>query len=95
MKLGALLATAGAASDWDRLDAATRELGPQLARLAAQGPWNDAERAALARLRAAHDGAAAACGAAAAALAARLDEMRNNKDGWIAYAMGATEDRNP
>ena len=44
------------------------------------------------RLRAAHDRAAQAGAAAAAGLQARMDEMRDNKEGWIAYALaGATE----
>lgn len=87
--IGAELAAAGAARDWARLDAAARALAPQLAALAASGPWSAAEGAALAQLRAGHDQAAAACAGAVEALATRLEEMRTNKEGWIAYALGS------
>ena len=87
--LAAALADAGAARDWERLGALAKALAPQLSALAARGPWTAAERAALTRLRAAHDGAAAACAAALEELGQRLAEMRNNKDGWIAYALAS------
>jgi hypothetical protein len=90
--LAQALAAAGAASDWARLDALTRALAPQLQALAAEGPWSVAELAALTRLRAAHDSAAAACSGALAMVTARLDEMRNNKEGWIAYALASQTD---
>lgn len=87
--LAAALADAGATRDWERLGALAKALAPQLSALAARGPWTAAERAALARLRAAHDGAAASCAAALEELGQRLAEMRNNKDGWIAYALAS------
>ncbi|MFL6675553.1 MAG: hypothetical protein ACJ8LG_19935 [Massilia sp.] len=86
-QLRAGLLDAAAERDWDRLGAGTRALAPQLARLGAGGPWNGAERRALAQLRDAHDLAAATCATAVEALARRLDEMRANKEGWIAYAL--------
>lgn len=86
-RLGARLRDAGSRSDWDLLGSAVTELGPQLQALAARGPWNGAERAALGRLRGAHDGAAAACAAAAQALQARLDDMNGNKEARMAYAL--------
>jgi hypothetical protein len=88
-KLTAAFVDAGAARDWDSLDALARALGPQLSTLGARGAWNASELAALAQLRAAHDGAAAACGEALDTLGARLADMRNNKDGWIAYALAS------
>jgi hypothetical protein len=88
LQLRAAIADAAAARDWDRLGSTERALAPQLQALAARGPWNAAERAALAQLRAAHDGAAEACAGAANALSRHLDEMRANKEGWIAYALG-------
>lgn len=88
-KLAAAIQDAGAACDWEGLGALARALGPQLSALAGKGTWNAAELAALAQLRAAHDGAAAACGAALDTLGARLADMRNNKDGWIAYALAS------
>lgn len=80
---------AAAARDWERLGALAKALAPQLAALAARGPWSAAELAALARLRAAHDDAAAACAEALEHLGQRLAEMRNNKDGWMAYALAS------
>jgi Mlc titration factor MtfA (ptsG expression regulator) len=65
----------------------TRTLAPQLDALAANGQLSGAERAALLRLREAHDHAAEAVAAAAQALNKRMDDMRANKEGWIAYAM--------
>jgi len=90
--LAAAFTAAGAARDWERLGFLAGALAPQLAALAKSGAWTNAELAALARLRAAHDGAAAACADALDALAAKLAEMRDNKDGWMAYALsGDTE----
>ena len=86
-KLAAAFQEAGAARDWECLDALARALPAQLANLGARGTWSAAELAALAQLRAAHDGAAAACADALDALSSKLAEMRNNKDGWMAYAL--------
>ena len=91
-RLAKLLADAGASADWELLARATRELGPQLQALAAGKPWSDAERAALARLRGAHDGAASQVATAAGELQARLDDMRVNKEGWMAYALAGEPD---
>jgi len=85
--LAAVLIDAGARADWGLLGAAVRELGPQLQALAASGPWTGAERAALARLRGAHEGASVAVNEASARLQTRMDELLSNKEGWIAYAL--------
>ena len=87
--LAAAFRDAGEARDWERLGALAKALAPRLSALAARGPWTAAELAALARLRAAHDAAAAACAEALESLGQRLAEMRNNKDGWIAYALAS------
>lgn len=92
LQLDAQLAQATGCGDWTLLEPSVRDLAPQLKTLAARGPWNGAERAALARLRAVHARAASACDGAAAALAARLDEMRSNKEGWMAYALAGDTD---
>lgn len=88
-QLAAALAQAGAARDWERLGALAHALAPQLAALKARGPWTDGELAALAQLRSHHDTAAAACTETLELLGARLADMRNNKDGWIAYALAS------
>ena len=85
--LGNILQDAAARQDWDRLGEQARALLPALNALAAQGPWTAGERTALERVRAQHDTAARDVAAAARALEPRLEEMRANKDGWIAYAM--------
>jgi hypothetical protein len=88
VQLRAALADAGAQRDWDRLGALAGALAPRLAALAAAGPWHASELAALAQLRAAHEQAALACSDALGALERSLDDMRANKEGWIAYALG-------
>jgi len=85
--LTSVLADAAGRADWDRLGSAVRELAPTLQALAAAGPWNGAERAALLRLHNTHATAARAVAAAAAGLQARIDDMLANKEGWIAYAL--------
>lgn len=86
-KLGEQLAAAAAAAQWDQLQAVVQALPAQLRALAARGPLDAAERQALARLRHAYQQAEAACARAGETLALRLEEMRNNKEGWIAYAL--------
>jgi len=90
--MGDALRAAAASADWDRLGALAAALAPALRTLAAQGPWNAAERTALQRLRSLHDEAAAGVDAQLAALGTRLDGMRANKDGWLAYAMHSETD---
>lgn len=86
-QLGDAMQAAAARADWTRLGEQARDLAPALHLLAARGPWSAAERNALQHLRSQHDAAAASAGHAARALGARLEELRANKDGWIAYAM--------
>lgn len=87
--LSAAFRAAGASRDWEGLGALAHSLAPQLAALTNGGAWTEDELAALTRLRTAHEGAAAACGDALDTLAARLAEMRDNKDGWMAYALAS------
>jgi len=86
-RLGDALQGAASREDWDGLGEHTRALSPLLRALAAHGPWNAAERVLLERVHAQHDAAALRAAAAARALEPRLEEMRANKDGWIAYAL--------
>lgn len=85
--LARVLLDAGARADWEVLGRAVRELAPGLQALAGDHPWTAAERAALARLRSAHEAAAQAADAASALLRARMDDMVANKEGWMAYAL--------
>jgi hypothetical protein len=86
-RLGDALQAAAARDDWDGLGEHTRALSPLLHALTAHGPWNAAERVLLERVHAQHDAAALRAAAAARALEPRLEEMRANKDGWVAYAL--------
>lgn len=87
LAMGDALQAAASGADWDRLAALATALMPALRALAAHGPWNAAERAALQRLRSLHDEAAAGVAAQVNDIGARLDTLRANKDGWLAYAM--------
>jgi len=87
LAIGDAIESAAADADWHRLGEHARALAPALQALAARGPWNGAERAALQRLRGQHDAAAAGAARAADAIEARLDTMRANQEGWLAYAM--------
>jgi flavin reductase (DIM6/NTAB) family NADH-FMN oxidoreductase RutF len=86
-RLTVRLRDASARADWNLLERAVRELGPQVQALVERGAWSARERVALAGLRAAHDGAARAIAEAAAQLEAQLDELNDNKEGWMAYAL--------
>jgi len=90
--LSRALLDALARTDWTQLGVQVRELGPRVQELAKAGPWNAAERAALLRLREAHQRAHAQADAASAQLQARLDEMAGNKEGWMAYALAGEPD---
>lgn len=81
------LKAARAARDWERVGRVVDALPARLAAWAAAGALRPAEQRALTQLRAAHDVAARACGGAAREIAARLDEIHNNKEGWMAYAL--------
>lgn len=86
-QLGDAMQTAAGCADWDRLGTHVRALGPALRALALQGPWTAAERTALEQVRAQHAAAATSAAAAARTLETRLEELRANREGWIAYAM--------
>lgn len=90
--LGSLLLDAGARADWELLGRTVGELAPRLQGMAAERPWSEPERAALARLRDAHATAAQAVAAASAQLQQRMDDMLANKEGWMAYALADEPD---
>jgi hypothetical protein len=88
------LRAAGAAADWEALAKADAALAPALAALAARGPWRGPERLALQALREAHEQARQRCAQAKTQLGEHLHEMRENKEGWIAYALYSETDPN-
>ena len=81
------LATAAAARDWERLATAVAALAPQLQALLVHGPFSPAELRAVTRLRASHALATQVCDEQRAEVLARINELQDNKAGWIAYAL--------
>lgn len=82
------LDTALRGDDWSAMEQADRDVAAGLPQLAAAGPWSAAERQALQQLQACHALASSRCNAAVATLAQQLDGMRQQRDGWLAYAGG-------
>lgn len=90
-QLSAHLLQAAKVQHWDALEQADQAVAAQLPALAAQGPWSDAERAALQALIQAHDAARRAAAAAGSALAERIAQLQSGRDGWLAYALHSQE----
>jgi hypothetical protein len=82
-----------AARDWDALAQVNRRMSECLPPLAAQGRLQGAERAALNELITAHRHSVELCARELGDLEQKLDDMRANKDGWLAYA--ATDELEP
>lgn len=87
LHLAQQLSAATTASDWAALAAINTLMASTLPALAAQGAWTPAERAALAALRELHLAAVAKVDGAAAGLGQRIQDMTNNREGWLAYAL--------
>jgi hypothetical protein len=83
------LQAAGEAGEWRALAVIDRELAGRWEKFVAHGPWTASERQALAVLHQAHSEAAALCGREVQRLQERLAELRLNKEGWMAYAVGS------
>lgn len=81
------LRSASAAADWDALAVVNTALAKELPALAARAPWNGAELALLAQLRASHAQAFQACSEENERLGLSLGEMHANKEGRLAYAL--------
>ncbi|WP_426338376.1 hypothetical protein ACN9MZ_18270 [Pseudoduganella sp. S-14] len=87
LQLAQQLSAATAASDWTALAAMNTLMAATVPRLAAQGAWTPAERAALAALRDLHLAAVAKVDGATAEAGQHLSDMTNNREGWLAYAL--------
>ncbi|MGO4377361.1 hypothetical protein [Pseudoduganella sp. RAF53_2] len=87
LQLAQKLSAATASSDWKALAAIDTLLGSALPKMAAQGKWTPAERAALDALRALHKTALARVNDATAELDKHLYDLKNNREGWMAYAL--------
>lgn len=81
------LATAAGAADWAALEVANDAVARILPQLAQRGDWATDERAALVKLRAVHEQAYRDCSHAKDRLALTLGDMRDKKEGWMAYAL--------
>jgi hypothetical protein len=81
------MSAAVAAEDWNMLAAMNTLMTTTLPQMAAHGPWNAGERAALSALRQIHDEAVKRCDRAAEDLGRRMNEMQANQEGWLAYAL--------
>jgi len=87
LQLAQKMSAAIASGDWKALAAINTLMASALPAMASQGPWSAGERAALAALRQVHEEAVTRCDSATADLAKRLNEMQQNKEGWLAYAL--------
>lgn len=87
LQLAQRMSAASAAEDWQALAAINTLMASALPAMARQGPWNAAERAALEALQQQHQDAEARCARALAEMGQRLNEMQQNKEGWLAYAL--------
>ena len=87
MRLAQEMRQATQKADWTAMAQIDREIATQLSGQRDVRSWSEAERGALAELRAAHRAALDACEHATAALDERLAELCTHKDGWIAYAL--------
>ncbi|MEF7615614.1 hypothetical protein V4F39_16995 [Aquincola sp. MAHUQ-54] len=74
--------------DWTALAQADQELAAGLPSLAAAGPWSTPERTALQQLQATHERARRRCAATLSRIGGQLDAMRQQREGWLAYAGG-------
>ncbi|RJF96701.1 hypothetical protein D3870_20035 [Noviherbaspirillum cavernae] len=88
-KLTHRLHAAADAGDWQATAAADRELAAALPVLAAQGEWTPDERAALEKLRVAHQQAQEHCARELVRVGKHLGDMQEHKEGWIAYALSS------
>jgi len=79
------------AGDWPALARADLEVADGVRRLAGQGVWSPAEESALARLHGAHRDATRICSRQVQQASARLHELGERKDGWMAYAVSEWE----
>lgn len=89
LQLAQQLSAATAASDWAALAAINTLMTASLPQLAAQGPWTAAERAALAALRELHRAAVAQVDSATAGIGQHVQDLTNNREGWLAYALNS------
>ncbi|GHC87169.1 hypothetical protein GCM10007320_33480 [Pseudorhodoferax aquiterrae] len=86
-QLAAQVLGAARAQDWQAVQQADRTLARELPQLAALGPWSGTELEALERLGTAHAMARGLCREASDALEQQIAQLREGRDGWLAYAL--------
>ena len=87
LQMAQKMSAATASEDWKALAAINTLVASALPAMAKRGPWSAGERAALAVLRQQHQTAVERCERTTAELGKRLQEMQQNKEGWLAYAL--------
>ncbi len=92
LQLAQQLNAATAAADWPAVAACYSLLHSVLPQLAAQAPWTPGELAALAALRELHQATVAKVDLATAELGQHLQQLQDNREGWLAYALDSEID---
>lgn len=86
MSIARNLLNASQRGDWTLLQSVDRQLADLLIRRTEWGQWSQQEMMALATVQRAHEQARERCVAETEAMRTRLDQMREQKAGWMAYA---------
>jgi hypothetical protein len=87
MDIARNLLQASQRGDWTLLQRVDRQLAELLTQRSEWGQWAQHEMMALATVQRAHERARERCNAEAEALRSRLAKIREQKAGWMAYAM--------
>ncbi|HEY0942968.1 MAG TPA: hypothetical protein VGE08_22980 [Steroidobacter sp.] len=87
MSIARNLLNASQRGDWTLLQSVDRQLAELLVRRTEWGQWSQQEMMALATVQRAHEQARERCVAETEAMRTRLGQIRQQKAGWMAYAM--------
>ena len=78
--------------NWPALAAVDRKVSALLAALPPRAQWSARESDAFEHLRRAHRAVQELCDSEAARLGAQLQDLRNHRQGWVAYALMELEE---
>jgi hypothetical protein len=87
MSIARNLMKASERGDWTLLQSVDRQLAELLTRRTEWGQWSQQEMMALAAVQRAHEQARERCVTETEAMRKRLSQIREQKTGWLAYAM--------
>lgn len=87
MSIARNLLNASQRGDWTLLQSVDRQLSELLVRRTEWGQWSQQEMMALATVQRAHEQARERCVAETEAMRTRLGQIRQQKAGWMAYAV--------